>query len=281
MSVFRFAPSPNGYLHLGHAYSALLNAQAAEAVGGRLLLRIEDIDPARCRPEFERAIYDDLDWLGLRFAPPIRRQSEHVAEHRAALERLQQMGLIYPSFESRADVARLVAEREEQGEPWPRDPDGAPLYPGTDKMLSPPARQRRIEEGRPYALRLDMSAALARVPQLTWREAGREVLADPAAWGDVVLERKDAPVGYHLAVTMDDAAQGVTHVVRGLDLYHATSIHRLLQALLGLPEPAYHHHRLILDEAGDKLSKSTQATGLRELRAAGKTRAGIYAMVGL
>lgn len=281
MSVFRFAPSPNGYLHLGHAYSALLNAQAAEAVGGRLLLRIEDIDPARCRPEFERAIYDDLDWLGLRFAPPIRRQSEHLAEHRAALERLQQMGLIYPSFESRADIARLVAEREEQGEPWPRDPDGAPLYPGTDKMLSPPARQRRIEEGRPYALRLDMSAALARVPQLTWREAGREVLADPAAWGDVVLARKDAPVGYHLAVTMDDAAQGVTHVVRGLDLYHATSIHRLLQALLGLPEPAYHHHRLILDEAGDKLSKSTQATGLRELRAAGKTRAGIYAMVGL
>ncbi|MGD9768643.1 MAG: tRNA glutamyl-Q(34) synthetase GluQRS [Pseudolabrys sp.] len=281
MSVFRFAPSPNGYLHLGHAYSALLNAQAAEAVGGRLLLRIEDIDPARCRPEFERAIYDDLDWLGLRFAPPIRRQSEHLAEHRAALERLQQMGLIYPSFESRADIARLVTEREEQGESWPRDPDGAPLYPGTDKMLSPPARQRRIEEGRPYALRLDMSAALARVPQLTWREAGREALADPAAWGDVVLARKDAPVGYHLAVTMDDAAQGVTHVVRGLDLYHATSIHRLLQALLGLPEPAYHHHRLILDEAGDKLSKSTQATGLRELRAAGKTRAGIYAMIGL
>ncbi|MBN9050495.1 MAG: tRNA glutamyl-Q(34) synthetase GluQRS [Rhizobiales bacterium] len=281
MSVFRFAPSPNGYLHLGHAYSALLNAQAAEAVGGRLLLRIEDIDPARCRPEFERAIYDDLDWLGLRFAPPIRRQSEHLAEHRAALERLQQMGLIYPSFESRADIARLVTEREEEGESWPRDPDGAPLYPGTDKMLSPPARQRRIEEGRPYALRLDMSAALARVPQLTWREAGREALADPAAWGDVVLARKDAPVGYHLAVTMDDAAQGVTHVVRGLDLYHATSIHRLLQALLGLPEPAYHHHRLILDEAGDKLSKSTQATGLRELRAAGKTRAGIYAMIGL
>ncbi|HEY1153317.1 MAG TPA: tRNA glutamyl-Q(34) synthetase GluQRS [Pseudolabrys sp.] len=281
MSVFRFAPSPNGYLHLGHAYSALLNAQAAEAVGGRLLLRIEDIDPARCRPEFERAIYDDLDWLGLRFAPPIRRQSEHLAEHRAALERLQQMELIYPSFESRADIARLVAEREAQGETWPRDPDGAPLYPGADKMLSAPARQRRIEEGRPYALRLDMSAALARVPQLSWREAGREVLADPAAWGDVVLARKDAPVGYHLAVTVDDAVQGVTHVVRGLDLYHATSIHRLLQALLGLPEPAYHHHRLILDEAGHKLSKSTQATGLRELRAAGKTRAGIYAMIGL
>jgi glutamyl-Q tRNA(Asp) synthetase len=281
MSVFRFAPSPNGYLHLGHAYSALLNAQAAGAVGGRLLLRIEDIDPARCRPEFERAIYDDLDWLGLRFAPPIRRQSEHLAEHRAALERLQQMELIYPSFESRADIARLVAEREAQGETWPRDPDGAPLYPGADKMLSAPARQRRIEEGRPYALRLDMSAALARVPQLSWREAGREVLADPAAWGDVVLARKDAPVGYHLAVTVDDAVQGVTHVVRGLDLYHATSIHRLLQALLGLPEPAYHHHRLILDEAGHKLSKSTQATGLRELRAAGKTRAGIYAMIGL
>lgn len=280
-SVFRFAPSPNGYLHLGHAYSALLNAQAAEAVGGRLLLRIEDIDPVRCRPEFERAIYDDLGWLGLRFAPPIRRQSEHLAEHRAALARLQQMGLIYPSFESRADIARLVAAREAQGETWLRDPDGAPLYPGTDKMLSAPARQRRIEEGRPYALRLDMSAALARVPQLTWREAGREVLADPAAWGDVVLARKDAPVGYHLAVTVDDAAQGVTHVVRGLDLYHATSIHRLLQALLGLPEPAYHHHRLILDEAGHKLSKSTHATGLRDLRAAGKSPADIRQMIGL
>jgi len=281
MNVFRFAPSPNGYLHLGHAYSVLLNAQAAEAVGGRLLLRIEDIDPARCRPEFERAIYDDLGWLGLRFAPPIRRQSEHLAEHRAALDRLEQMGLIYPSFESRAEIARLVAEREDQGGAWPRDPDGAPLYPGTDRLLSPPARRRRIEEGRPYALRLDMSAALARVPQLTWREAGREVIADPAAWGDVVLARKDAPVGYHLAVTVDDAAQGVTHVVRGSDLYHATSIHRLLQALLGLPEPAYHHHRLILDEDGHKLSKSTQATGLRDLRAAGKTPADLRGLIGL
>lgn len=279
--VFRFAPSPNGYLHLGHAYSALLNFDLAQQGGGSFLLRIEDIDATRCRPEYEAAIYEDLAWLGIAWEMPVRRQSEHFAAYREAIDRLSALSLIYPSFESRADIARLVAEREEQGEPWPRDPDGAPLYPGTDKMLSPPARQRRIEEGRPYALRLDMSAALARVPQLTWREAGREVLADPAAWGDVVLARKDAPVGYHLAVTMDDAAQGVTHVVRGLDLYHATSIHRLLQALLGLPEPAYHHHRLILDEAGDKLSKSTQATGLRELRAAGKTRAGIYAMVGL
>lgn len=263
----------------------MLNGEAAKASGGRLLLRIEDIDGTRCRPEFETAIHEDLAWLGLRFDPVVRLQSAQVDAYREALDRLDRMGLIYPSFDSRADIARVVADCESGGARWPRDPDGVPLYPGTDRAMPFAERDRRIRSGLPYSLRLDMALALQRVSHLTWQENGQEdgqqIVADPAAWGDVVLARKDAPVGYHLAVTVDDAVQGVTHVVRGLDLYHATSIHRLLQALLGLPEPAYHHHRLILDEAGHKLSKSTQATGLRELRAAGKTRAGIYAMIGL
>lgn len=287
MSVFRFAPSPNGYLHLGHAYSALLNAQAAEAVGGRLLLRIEDIDPARCRPEFERAIYDDLDWLGLRFAPPIRRQSEHLAEHRAALERLQQMGLIYPSFESRAEIARMVAERDANA-PWPRDPDGAPLYPGQAKHLPDAERQQKIKSGAPYSLRLDMAAAIARAGRVSWTELGSgpdgeggEIVARPEQWGDVILGRKETPTSYHLSAAVDDALQGVTDIVRGRDLFWATSVHRLLQKLLGLPEPSYRHHALVLDDAGNKLSKSTLATGLRELRAQGAAPESIRQLVAL
>jgi glutamyl-Q tRNA(Asp) synthetase len=283
MSVFRFAPSPNGYLHLGHALSALLNADMAQASGGRLLLRIEDIDATRCRPEYEAAIYEDLSWLGLSWEQPVRRQSEHDADYRAALSRLEAMGLVYPSFESRAEIAALVAARE----PWPRDPDGAPLYPGAAKTLAPAERERRMQ-AEPYALRLEMAAAIARAGPLTWTESGAgpdgetgTVAADPAAWGDVVLARKDAPASYHLAVTVDDAAQGVTDVVRGRDLFHATSVHRLLQALLGLPAPRYHHHRLILDADGRKLAKSTRATGLRELRAQGESAADIRRRVGL
>jgi glutamyl-Q tRNA(Asp) synthetase len=284
--VFRFAPSPNGYLHLGHALSALLNADMARGAGGRLLLRIEDIDRTRCRPEYEAAIYQDLAWLGLAWEDPVRRQSEHLAAHRDALEKLTAMGLVYPSFESRAEIARLIAAREQSG-PWPRDPDGVPLYPGAAKELSADERRRRMAD-EPYALRLDMAAALARAGALDWTETGRgpkgetgRVPALAAQWGDVVLGRKDTPTSYHLAVVVDDALQGITNVVRGEDLFWATGVHRLLQALLDLPAPTYHHHRLIRDAAGRKLAKSTDATGLRELRAQGATPADIRKLVGL
>jgi glutamyl-Q tRNA(Asp) synthetase len=289
--VFRFAPSPNGYLHLGHAYSALLNFDLARQAGGRLLLRIEDIDATRCKPEFEAAIYQDLAWLGIAWEHPVRRQSDHFAFYRAAVERLSAQGLVYPSFESRADiarlVARLVAQREADGA-WPRDPDGAPIYPGAAKLLSPEQRAVLLESGAPYALRLDMAAAIARVGELGWTEQGEGpdgesgiVAARPQAWGDVILARKETPTSYHLSVAIDDALQGVTEVVRGQDLFWSTSVHRLLQALLGLSQPIYRHHRLVLDAAGQKLSKSTLATGLRELRAEGATPAEIRRLVGL
>src|ERR1044072_1569152 len=198
--VFRFAPSPNGFLHLGHAYSALLNAELARAAGSRLLLRIEDIDETRCRPEYEDAIYEDLAWLGIAWAEPARRQSAHYDNYGAALARLEAMGLIYPSFESRAEIAALVAKRE----PWPRDPDGTPLYPGDTKAMAAAERKRRIEAGQPYALRLDTAAAVARAGSLTWTEAEEgEVTADPSAWGDVILGRKETPTSYHLAVVVD------------------------------------------------------------------------------
>ena len=286
-AVFRFAPSPNGFLHLGHAYSALLNFDRARETGGQLLVRIEDIDATRCRPEFETAIYQDLAWLGIAWESPVRRQSEHLDDYRAALDKLSALGLVYPAFESRGEIARLVAAREADG-PWPRDPDGAPLYPGDAKSLPADERARLIETGAPYALRLDMTAACRRVAGLTWRELGEgpggehgHVQARPEAWGDVILARKETPTSYHLSVVLDDALQGVSEVVRGQDLYHATSVHRLLQALLGLPEPAYRHHRLIRDEAGRKLSKSTRSTGLRDLRAAGATPAAIRPLLGL
>jgi glutamyl-Q tRNA(Asp) synthetase len=285
--VFRFAPSPNGFLHLGHALSALLNADMARANGGRLLLRIEDIDATRCRPEYEAAIYEDLAWLGIRWEEPVLRQSEHLDEYRAALARLDGMGLIYPAFESRAEIARLVAERE-AADHWPRDPDGAPLYPGRAKAMSATESTRRIASGEPYALRIDMQAALAREGALSWSESGHgpegetgTVQADPAAWGDVILARKDVPGSYHLSVVIDDAAQGVTDIVRGRDLFHATSVHRLLQTLLCLPEPRYHHHRLLVDADGRKLSKSTRATGLRELRSQGLTPSDVRRLAGL
>jgi glutamyl-Q tRNA(Asp) synthetase len=283
--VFRFAPSPNGHLHLGHALSALVNFEMARAAGGRFLLRIEDIDAARCRPDYEQAIYDDLAWLGITWEQPPRRQSEHFDDYRAALARLDALGLVYPSFESRGEIARLVAERETHA-PWPRDPDGAPLYPGAARTLAPAERRRLMETGSPYALRLDMAASVARTGALTWAEIGPDsetglVAAAPQMWGDVVLARKETPTSYHLAVVVDDARQGVTHVVRGQDLFWSTSVHRVLQALLGLPAPNYHHHRLILDAEGKKLSKSTRATALRALRESGATAADIRRMVGL
>jgi glutamyl-Q tRNA(Asp) synthetase len=285
--VFRFAPSPNGYLHLGHAYSALLNFDLAQQSGGRFLLRIEDIDPTRCKPEFETAIYQDLDWLGIAWEQPVRRQSRHLADYRDTIEKLSARGLLYPSFESRAEIAKLVEQREANGQ-WPRDPDGVPLYPGAAKLLSGDQRGRLLQSGAPLALRLDMAAACATAGDLTWIERGEgpagetgTVFARPEAWGDVILARRETPTSYHLAVAIDDALQGVTEVVRGSDLFWSTSVHRLLQALLGLPPPAYRHHRLILDSDGQKLSKSTGATGLRELRAGGASAADVRRLVGL
>jgi glutamyl-Q tRNA(Asp) synthetase len=290
-SIFRFAPSPNGYLHLGHALSSMLNFDMAKWSGGRFLLRIEDIDTARCRPEYEAAIYEDLAWLGLRWEEPVRRQAADFDAYEAALGRLDAMGLIYPSFESRAEIARLVADRDRVA-PWPRDPDGVAFYPGCARELSAVERRRRRDAGDPFALRLDMSAAIALVcsrgEPLTWAETGAgpngetgTVVADPAAWGDVILARRDVPTSYHVSAVVDDAYQGITHVVRGQDLFHVTGLHRLLQDLLGLPQPIYRHHRLVVDIDGRKLSKSTRATGLRELRACGATPADIRHMIGL
>jgi glutamyl-Q tRNA(Asp) synthetase len=285
--VFRFAPSPNGFLHLGHALSALLNADMAKAAGGRLLLRIEDIDETRCKPEFETAIHEDLAGLGLTWEQPVRRQSGHSDDYRNALAQLDAAGLVYPSFESRADIARLVAERDATA-PWPRDPDGVPIYPGAAKTMSSVERARRVASAEPYALRLDMAAALECASASTWTETGAgpngesgTIRADPSAWGDVILARRDTPTSYHLAVVVDDARQGITNIVRGHDLFHSTSVHRLLQTLLDLPQPAYHHHRLMFDSDGRKLSKSTNATGLRELRAQGFTAADIRRLIGL
>jgi glutamyl-Q tRNA(Asp) synthetase len=285
--ILRFAPSPNGHLHLGHAYSALLNHDMARERGGRLLLRIEDIDTQRCRPEYEAAIYDDLRWLGITWEEPVRRQSEHFADYAAAIAKLEARDLLYPSFESRSEISALVAERDRQGH-WPRDPDGVPLYPGRARKMPAAERERRRRAGEPFALRLAMDAALAQAGVLTWNETGSGpqgqtglLTATPQRWGDVVLARKELPTSYHLSVVIDDALQGATDVVRGQDLFWATAVHRLLQTLLGLPEPVYHHHRLILDAEGRKLSKATQATSLRELRVAGLRAADIRRMVGL
>jgi glutamyl-Q tRNA(Asp) synthetase len=285
--IFRFAPSPNGYLHLGHALSALINVDLVRAAGGRLLLRIEDIDATRCRPEFEAAIHEDLAWLGISWEQPVRRQSEHLDDYRAALAKLDAQGLIYPSFETRGEIARLVAARETASAAWPRDPDGAPLYPGSARDVPAAERAKRMAAGEPYALRLDMATAIARAGPLTWTEEGAgaqgetgTVAAAPQAWGDVILARKETPTSYHLAVTVDDALQGITHVVRGTDLFWSTSVHRLLQALLGLPVPRYRHHRLVMGPDGRKLSKATRATALRELRAQGLSPDDIRAMVG-
>ncbi|QLF68559.1 tRNA glutamyl-Q(34) synthetase GluQRS [Peteryoungia desertarenae] len=284
--VFRFAPSPNGPLHLGHALSALLNADMARGAGGRLLLRMEDIDLTRCTPEFEISALGDLEWLGLDFEQPVRRQSEHFPLYRKALDRLTALGLTYPAFMTRGEVRAFVRSEEEAGRSWPRDPDGAPLYPPLDKALSASERRERLETADRHAIRLDMEKALSLLGKpLTFVETGsgkvETLAADPAAWGDVVLWRSDAPSSYHLSVTIDDAKQGVTHVVRGRDLFHATAVHRLLQTLLDLPEPVYHHHRLLTDAQGRKLSKSDGDTGLAELRAAGASPADIRAMVGL
>jgi glutamyl-Q tRNA(Asp) synthetase len=283
--VFRFAPSPNGLLHAGHALSALTNDAMARRAGGRMLLRIENIDGARSSPELEAALLEDLRWIGLRWDGGVRRQSEHMAAYRALLDRLRAEGLVYPAFMSRGAIRAHAAAHE----PWPRDPDGAPLYPALDRALDAAERGRRIAAGEPFAWRLDMAEALRRAgSRLRWREwedermaATRTVAADPAAWGDVVLARRDLPTSYHLSVVADDAAQGVTDVVRGQDLFQATAVHRLLQTLFGLPEPTYFHHRLLLGADGRKLSKSEGALSLRAMRDAGRSPAEIRAALGL
>ncbi|WP_430913959.1 tRNA glutamyl-Q(34) synthetase GluQRS [Methylobacterium sp. sgz302541] len=278
--VFRFAPSPNGRLHLGHAYSALLNEDMARRLGGRLLLRIEDIDPVRSRPELVAGIFSDIDWLGIAFEAPVRRQSEHMAEYRHALEGLAGRGLAYPCFCSRGQIAAMVAADA------PRDPDGGPLYPGTCRALSGEEAARRRAAGEPHAWRLDMARALAQAPgphayTAFDAEGGeRRLSADPARWGDPVIGRRDVPTSYHLAVVLDDAAQGVSHVVRGQDLEAATDLHVLLQELLGLASPAYHHHALLRGPDGEKLAKSKGSESLADLRARGASAADLRARLG-
>jgi len=284
--VFRFAPSPNGLLHLGHALSAILNHDMARQAGGRFLLRIEDIDLTRCTPEFEEAIYRDLSWLGLEWEKPARRQSEHFPAYHAALARLSDMGLVYPAFLTRGEVKAKVTAYEADGKSWPRDPDGSPLYPEDDRHRSETERETLIAKGVRHAFRLDMGKALRLLARpLSWTEIGDgergEIPADPAVWGDVILSRSDAPSSYHLSVTVDDAAQDITRVVRGLDLFEVTVVHRLLQELLELPQPVYHHHRLVVGPDGRKLAKSEGSTGLAALRDQGLTPADIRRLVGL
>jgi glutamyl-Q tRNA(Asp) synthetase len=271
--IFRFAPSPNGWLHLGHAFSAMLNAEAARRTGSRFLLRIEDIDQGRARPEFEAAIYDDLAWLGLDWQTPVLRQSERFDVYRARIADLDKLGLLYPAFMTRRDIRAAIAGA---GDGWPRDPDGAPLYPGPERGWSDARRKVEMASGRPYALRLDMARALEDLPHLAWSEtnpfagtAATQVTTDPGVWGDVVIARSDCPAGYHLCVVVDDAHQAVSHVIRGIDLYPSTSVHRALQHLLGLPAPVYFHHRLVPDDSGEKLSKRIGSKSLRDLRADG------------
>ena len=275
-TVTRFAPSPTGRLHLGHAYSALFAEQAARRKGGRFLLRIEDIDRARCRAEFESGIYEDLAWLGLTWETPVRRQSEHLDEYRSALDRLASAGFLYPCFCSRKDIEAEIARAASA----PQGPEG-PLYPGTCRALSAPERASRIADGRPYALRLDVSAALAAKGPLRWRDLDRGAFpAEPGLLGDVVLGRRDAPASYHLAVTLDDHRQGISLVTRGEDLLNATHIHRLLQALLKLDTPDYRHHRLLTNERGERLAKRDGAEALAALREGGESPAHLRARLG-
>ncbi len=282
--VFRFAPSPNGELHLGHALSALVGADMARRFGGRFLVRIEDIDRERCREEFVAQILEDLAWLGLAWEEPVARQSQRFALYEEAATRLEAMGLLYPCFATRGEIAAAA-----HTDPTV-DPDGAAFYPGLHKNLDGVEAARRRAAGEPFALRLHMDRAVAAArklaPGLSFTEIDgngrpRAVPAMPERWGDAVIVRKEFPASYHLAVVVDDASQGVTHVTRGLDLFPSTGLQRLLQVLLGLPEPRYHHHRLILDETGRKLSKSARDTSLAALRRDGVSPGEVRARLGL
>ena len=264
--VTRFAPSPTGLLHKGHAYSAMMAFRAAQDAGGRFLLRIEDIDTTRCRPEFTDAIYEDLSWLGIEWEIPVRIQSEHFADFNAALNRLRAMGVIYPCFCTRKDIQAEIAKSPTA----PHGPDG-PIYPGTCRPLSAGERETRIKAGEAHAWRLDLAAALeATGSDLTWFDTHKGIIkATPEELGDVVLARKDTPTSYHLSVVHDDALQGVTHIVRGVDLWHATHIHVVLQKLLGYPTPTYSHHALLTDEHGKRFAKRDKALTLRAIRESG------------
>jgi glutamyl-Q tRNA(Asp) synthetase len=261
--VSRFAPSPTGRLHLGHAFSALRAHDFARERTGRFLLRIEDIDGGRSRPEHVEGILEDLAWLGLAWDDEPLFQSQRLPLYAAALENLKARGLLYPCFCTRKEIASEVAASAAA----PHGPDGL-VYPGTCRALPQAERDRRIS-GVPHAWRLDMGRAVAEAGPLSWRDGGRKVVAEPAQFGDVVLARKDSPSSCHLAVTIDDAAQGISDVVRGVDLFASTHVHRLLQALLGLPTPNYHHHPLLTDAAGERLAKRKGAPSLVELRTAG------------
>lgn len=274
--VTRFAPSPTGRLHLGHAHSALAGWRAARQGGGRFLLRIEDIDPVRCRPEFTDGILEDLAWLGLDWDGPVRIQSQHLPTYGAALDRLGGEGLTYPCFCTRAEIQAEIARAGGA----PHGAEG-PLYPGTCHRLSAIERADRMAGGAGWAVRLDVAAAMARTGPLTWHDRRQgEQAARPDRLGDVVLARKDVPTSYHLAVTVDDALQGVTRVTRGVDLFEATHVHRLLQALLGLPVPEWDHHPLLTDAAGRRYAKRDRAVTLAAMRAAGTTPAEVRALAG-
>lgn len=280
-AVLRFAPSPNGRLHLGHALSALLNAAYAARLGGTCRLRIEDIDPVRSRPELTEAIIADLAWLGLDYPRPIRHQCRHMSEYRSVLDGLVARDLAYPCFCSRSAIRAAVRAT---GNASACDPDGAPLYQGTCRSLDPRETAARLARGEPHTWRLRMGRAVPADPLgfMAFDSGGeRWVRADPARWGDAVIARRDVPTSYHLAVVHDDAVEGVTHVVRGQDLEAATDLHVLLQWLFDLPTPRYHHHRLIRDEDGRKLAKSRGATSLSSLREAGVTPAEIRAFLGV
>lgn len=276
--ILRFAPSPNGRLHLGHAYSALFTARCAAELGGNFLLRIEDIDAARCKPEFTDAIFEDLRWLGLDWPEPVWRQSERLAVYEGFADRLRDMGLLYPCFCTRSEIA---------GGAQGTDPDGAPLYPGTCRHLDPDEAEARLAAGESAQWRLRSDRAIADAGVLTYTVAQPTPLerpqiryARPALWGDVVLQRKDTPTSYHLSVVVDDAAQGITHVTRGRDMEPSTDVHVLLQFLLGLRSPIYTFHKLILDEHGQKLAKSKGSKTLADLRAEGWTAADVRRELG-
>ena len=291
-AVLRFAPSPNGELHPGHALSALVTRDWSRRLGGRFLVRIEDIDTGRSREHLVAQIFDDLAWLGLDWERPVLRQSEHFGDYLTAAGRLEAMGLLYPCFATRSEIRAAVEAREAGGQPVPRDPDGAPLYPGVHKHLSRSEVARRKAAGEAFALRIDMDKAIAAARTmagpdgLSWialeapNGAVRRIKAHPERWGDAVIVRKDVPASYHIAVVVDDARQGITHVTRGQDLEAATDLHRLLQVLLGLSAPVYHHHRLVTDAAGGKLAKRAGSESLRSLREKGAQPADIRKMIG-